>query len=142
MDLGLAARISREAHEGQFRRDGVTPYFEHCEDVADYVMEMNMSMDCVAAALLHDVLEDTKETAQTLLDKGVSEEVVKMVQILTHGKGVPYNNYIRKVHYFKNTAWIKMADIICNLCDSPTEKQVKKYKEALFRLTTAIRGMG
>ena len=74
--------FSLEAHSGQSRLSG-EPYIVHPLAVANIVADLRMDDSTIAAALLHDVLEDTKNTeAQlketfgkeiTLLVKGVSK---------------------------------------------------------------------
>ena len=53
-----AARTSEAAHRGQFRASG-EPYLVHALSVADILIGLNMDAEAVAAALLHDVVEDT-----------------------------------------------------------------------------------
>lgn len=61
--LRRAYRFARDAHAGQLRRHG-TPYIEHPVAVAWLAHERFGIMDgnVLAAALLHDVLEDTDAT--------------------------------------------------------------------------------
>ena len=60
----LAAQIATDAHRGQFRRDGVTPYISHPEAVAKRVEGDDLAE---AIAWLHDVLEDTAIKVQDLV---------------------------------------------------------------------------
>lgn len=65
MDIIENARtVAERAHRGQFRRDGTTPYLSHPAGVAGILNDE--APEVIAAAWLHDVLEDTKETAETL----------------------------------------------------------------------------
>ncbi|MDR0248880.1 MAG: bifunctional (p)ppGpp synthetase/guanosine-3',5'-bis(diphosphate) 3'-pyrophosphohydrolase [Oscillospiraceae bacterium] len=59
--LRRAFDFAAAAHEGQNRRSG-EPYAVHPSAVALIITEMNMDMESVIAALLHDVIEDTKYT--------------------------------------------------------------------------------
>jgi|GEM_PF-2960036 len=54
-----AFNLAWEAHAGVLRKDGKTPYFEHVLSVAELVAGWNGDADAIAAALCHDVLEDT-----------------------------------------------------------------------------------
>lgn len=56
------------AHAGQFRHSK-EPYFTHCVAVAHILAEMNLDAEAIAAALLHDVVEDTKVTLEELRDE-------------------------------------------------------------------------
>lgn len=56
--LTLALRIALEAHDGQLRKGTDIPYISHPLGVASLVMEDGGSDDEVAAAILHDAVED------------------------------------------------------------------------------------
>ncbi len=73
--IAAAEQIARDAHSGQFRRDGVTPYIVHPESVASRVNTPEEK----ATAWLHDVLEDTSVSQQDLLNAGIPENVVTAV---------------------------------------------------------------
>ena len=75
--------IANKAHSGQFRRDGTTPYINHPADVFSRV---GGDVDSQAVAWLHDVLEDTKETEESLREQGVEEHILKAVVLLTKKK--------------------------------------------------------
>lgn len=130
--------IATLAHAGQFRRDGVTPYIEHPRTVAAHFREGEIEWD---AAWMHDVLEDSEYTAQDLLDAGVFKGTVKILQLLTHKKGESYVDYIKRIKddeiYGPFAKQIKYADIATNLGDAPTERQVRKYADALSILVSA-----
>lgn len=44
--------------------------------------------------ILHDVLEDTQITAETLANDGIPEEVLAALQLLTREDGIDYFEYI------------------------------------------------
>jgi len=56
---------ARKAHSGQTRKSG-EPYFVHPAAVAAIVAELGADEDTVAAALLHDTVEDTESTLEEL----------------------------------------------------------------------------
>jgi guanosine-3',5'-bis(diphosphate) 3'-pyrophosphohydrolase len=65
--LERAITLALRAHGGQVRKlDPETPYAAHPVHVAFMVREAGGSEDCVIAALLHDVLEDSPMTAEDL----------------------------------------------------------------------------
>lgn len=121
--------ISRQAHLGQFRFDGVTPYFTHVEGVALSFSEDQIGLRAVA--YLHDVLEDTSLTAQALLGLGVAPWVVSAVEAITKREGEEYGLYLIRVKANHMARKVKIADILYNLADTPSKKQVKKYAQAL-----------
>ncbi|MGB0224823.1 MAG: RelA/SpoT family protein, partial [Marinobacterium sp.] len=50
---------AEQAHDGQRRKSG-EPYVTHPLAVASVLAEMHMDRDCLIAAMLHDVIEDTE----------------------------------------------------------------------------------
>lgn len=128
----IAKRIAMQAHAGQFRRDGLTPYIVHPRAVA--MRLKNESETIVSAAWLHDVLEDTKLHFYDLMKMGIRPEVLDIVWELTKQDGISYEDFIKKVSRNKDATKIKMADIICNLSDNPTNDQIVKYAKALLQL--------
>ena len=57
-----AKEFARVSHTGQVRKYTGLPYVTHTEEVADIVRSHNGSKEMIAAALLHDVVEDTNVT--------------------------------------------------------------------------------
>lgn len=65
--LERAFRISATAHQGQFRKGSTLPYFSHPAAVALILMRAGFDDDAIlAAAVLHDTLEDTEVTTDCL----------------------------------------------------------------------------
>ena len=60
-----AYRKAETAHGGQSRKSG-EPYFTHPIAVAHILAEMKLDAEAIAAALMHDVLEDTDITLEEL----------------------------------------------------------------------------
>lgn len=129
--VALARRIAEEAHQGQFRRDGVTPYIQHCAEVA-----RRTAGDAVAeaAAWLHDVLEDTSVTVDDLRSQNMSEEVIEIVLLLTNRHGKANDSYLDRIASHPRAKKVKIADLIANLADNATEKQMVKCARSLLRL--------
>ena len=125
--VAAAENLAREAHSGQFRRDGVTPYIVHPEAVASRVTTPEEK----ATAWLHDVLEDTQKTQQDLLNAGIPQNVVNAVVIMTKTPGVSYMDYLVNVKNDPIARVVKIADMNSNLADTPTPKQIAKYAEGL-----------
>ena len=81
---------AREAHEGQKRKSGEA-YIAHPLSVACILADLQMDKQTLMAAMLHDVIEDTsvsKETISNLFGQTVAE-LVDGVSKLTH---VPFEN--------------------------------------------------
>lgn len=132
--LKLAEQIAREAHKNQFRRDGKTSYITHVEKVVELLC---VDSDKIVA-WLHDVIEDTDETYRSLIDRGISQNIVDSVLQLTKTiSSKDYNDYINKLKFSidRSVVNVKVADIVANLIDKPTDKQIKKYTIALSILS-------
>ena len=131
--LEQCRKISRNAHCTQMRNDGVTPYLSHVEKVVRTVGK-DKYLQCIA--WLHDVIEDSDVVAEALISFGVDPGIVARVMVLTHEPGEYYNDYIRRIRYtsLSGCVKVKIADIVSNLSDTPTNRQVDKYNKALLIL--------
>ena len=78
-----ALNLAISAHDGQVRRYTGEPFVLHPIAVADTVFEFERDPLVLAAALLHDVVEDTEVTARDLADR-FPASVVRMVLSLTN----------------------------------------------------------
>jgi guanosine-3',5'-bis(diphosphate) 3'-pyrophosphohydrolase len=72
-----AYEYAAEAHEGQLRQSG-EPYVEHPLQVAIILAELQMDTSTLAAALLHDVSEDTNISIEQIRRK-FGEEIASLV---------------------------------------------------------------
>lgn len=82
--------FARHAHEGQRRKSG-EPYILHPMAVALIVAEsMGLGYEAVAAAFLHDVVEDTPCTIDTLRQR-FGSGVARLVSVLTKQKKARYD---------------------------------------------------
>jgi hypothetical protein len=66
-----AALFAERAHQGQLRKYTGEPYIVHCQSVAMLILleAINPSSEQLAAAILHDTLEDTQTTEQAIIEK-------------------------------------------------------------------------
>jgi guanosine-3',5'-bis(diphosphate) 3'-pyrophosphohydrolase len=72
-----AYEFGARAHEGQTRKTG-EPYITHPVAVALELAEMHLDAQAIAAALLHDVVEDTPATLDNIRDQ-FGEEIALLV---------------------------------------------------------------
>jgi (p)ppGpp synthase/HD superfamily hydrolase len=78
-----AIQFAARKHEGQFRKESEPlPYITHLFSVALLVAEGNSDEDVVAAALLHDTIEDTDTSAEEL-EQHFNERVALLVASVT-----------------------------------------------------------
>jgi len=66
-DVYRAYLFSAEAHEGQHRRSG-EPYIFHPLEVARILALMHLDSKSISAAILHDVIEDTRHSKEKLAE--------------------------------------------------------------------------
>ncbi len=76
-----ALAFATEAHDGQKRSSG-EPFIEHPVATALYLANINLDSTTLAAALLHDVIEDTGVTKQEL-EKDFGADVARLVDGVT-----------------------------------------------------------
>ncbi|MBQ7912586.1 MAG: bifunctional (p)ppGpp synthetase/guanosine-3',5'-bis(diphosphate) 3'-pyrophosphohydrolase [Clostridia bacterium] len=76
-----AYEYTKAAHANQKRASG-EPYFIHPCAVADILMGLGLDSATIAAALLHDVIEDTERTAEDIKNE-FGEEVLALVSGVT-----------------------------------------------------------
>ena len=83
-DLELIQRaydVAAGAHVDQIRISG-EPYIQHCLAVAQMLAELRLDSETLAAALLHDTLEDS-ETSITTIKEQFGEQVANLVDGVT-----------------------------------------------------------
>jgi len=74
-----ALAYAKEKHDGQWRKGKSVPYISHPMQVAGIALEYGADEDQAAAALLHDVIEDTPTTYEDILE-AFNERVAGIVR--------------------------------------------------------------
>lgn len=131
----LAKQIAVAAHAQQMY--GSKPYAYHLQSVHDtLVFDFGQwhNPDLLAAAWLHDVLEDTAESPMSLLDSGVNAYVLALVDAVTDQAGKSREarhllTYPRVVRLPEAVA-LKLADRIANCRNSGF---MRKDKMEMYR---------
>ena len=82
--------LANKAHNGVCRRSG-EPYICHPLAVARLVLDLGMDSESIAAALLHDVVEDTPTTLEDLT-AAFGEEVALLVDGVTKLTKIQFSN--------------------------------------------------
>lgn len=85
------------AHANQYRRGGEEPYVEHVKRVAVKVYDYTKSMDAMAVALMHDVVEDTPFTFEDCNHFLVSEQAKEALVLLTKTEDMSTEEYMSKL---------------------------------------------
>jgi GTP pyrophosphokinase len=119
-----AGHVAAAAHEGQFRRSG-EPYITHPVAVATIVAELGLDAQTVAAALLHDAVEDTGLTLEAIRSTfgdgvaAVVDGVTKLDRLQFNSKEAQQAATIRKMLVAMAEDWrvllIKLADRLHNM---------------------------
>jgi guanosine-3',5'-bis(diphosphate) 3'-pyrophosphohydrolase len=89
--IARAYGTAHAAHRGQVRKSG-EPFVYHPLATADVLADLRLDAVTIAAALLHDVLEDTNLTKEQLVEQ-FGEEVTNIVDGVTKLKRIPSGNF-------------------------------------------------
>ena len=82
-----AYRLASDAHDGQRRKDDGTPYITHPITVAELLHDSGFDDEVIAAALLHDTVEDT-EMGPDEIEGRFGERVAELVEALSEDEGI------------------------------------------------------
>lgn len=108
--LRRAYEFSNRAHAGQKRSSG-EPFIEHCHEVALILAELHMDSTTIAAGLLHDVVEDTQFTLESIRAE-FGDEVAELVDGVTKIGAVKFNSIEeQQVEYFRKMLLSMAKDI-------------------------------
>src|ERR671917_456280 len=141
--IARAYSTAHAAHKDQVRKSG-EPFVYHPLATADILADLRMDSTTIAAAILHDVLEDTEITKEEL-ETQFGEELADIVDGVTKLKRLPAENLeeaqaesLRKMIVAMSrdvrVIIIKLADRLHNmrtLAYLKRENQLKKATETL-----------
>ena len=143
-DLSIVDRAfaaAEAAHEGQFRKSG-EPYITHPLAVAKILADLGIGPITVAAALLHDTVEDTAYTLE-MVERDFGSEVAMLVDGVTKLDKVKYGDHAQAETVRKMVVAMSkdIRVLVIKLCDRlhnartwefvPPEKARKKAQETL-----------
>ena len=128
-ELKIAEQIAREVHRKQKRSDG-KDYITHPKAVADSLGDI----ECKIVAWLHDVIEDTDISLKDLLEKGIPQNLVDVINCLSRRTGENYKDYILQISKNKIATKVKIADLRHNLSNLKNGSMKDKYLLALHIL--------
>lgn len=127
-----ALLIAVMAHKGQVDKNG-QPYILHPLAVASKLDTLELKV----IGLLHDTIEDTNVTADYLIEMGIPEDLVKIVELLTKPKGEPYENYLRRVKENPMAKKVKLADLAHNT-DASRASGLNEARKQKYELAKRI----
>ena len=125
-----AFNFADNAHSGQLRKDG-TPYITHPLAVAEIVAELELDVDSIIAALLHDTIEDTGATHEEIA-KRFGPAVADLVEGVTKLTRVQYTS--KEEEQMENLRKMLMAMakdirvILIKICDRLHNMRTMEYQ--------------
>lgn len=137
-----ALEIAARAHKGQLDLDG-KPVILHPLVVG----LMGTCTDEIVAGFLHDVVEDSDYTFESLLEQGIPAHIVDTLRLLTHAKTETYDTYLERIATSGNRIAIatKWHDLTYNLergIRGNHTKQVAKHTRAQSNLRPFYEAIG
>ena len=129
-------RFAKRRHDDTkaVRKVSGQPYWVHPEGVAKIVMDHGGSDIEIKAAFCHDVIEDTGDSYEDLEEK-FGEKVASIVKEVTNDKfeiaRIGKEKYISEelCRLSPEALTVKLADILYNMKDSPTESNYERMRK-------------
>ncbi|MEW5922564.1 MAG: bifunctional (p)ppGpp synthetase/guanosine-3',5'-bis(diphosphate) 3'-pyrophosphohydrolase [Candidatus Zixiibacteriota bacterium] len=142
VDIALLRRayeFSDMAHQGQKRESGER-YVEHCLNVAFILAELHLDSDTIAAAVMHDVVEDTKVTLEQIKTE-FNEDIAALVDGVTKISSVEYKSREeQQVEYFRKMLLSMARDIrviLIKLSDRLNNMRTLQYLDRMKQVRIA-----
>jgi (p)ppGpp synthase/HD superfamily hydrolase len=130
LTLAEVEALARAAHEGQTDKAG-RPYAEHLRAVAEGVRARGGSEQQIAAAWLHDSVEDAALGRAELDAAALPQSVKDMVLAVTKRAGEPVEEYTARILATPGALLVKEADLAHNadparlaVLDAPTRDRL------------------
>ncbi|MEV6398466.1 HD domain-containing protein [Streptomyces sp. NPDC051907] len=140
LTLDQVEAIAREGHAHQRDKTGL-PYLEHVQAVVDGVRERGGSDEQIAAAWLHDTIEDNVLSAEWLKSAALPQHVKDLVDAMTKRPGESDQSYTQRILATPGALLVKEADLAHNassdrlaLLDEPTRTQLSEKYGRMRRL--------
>ena len=113
--LDKAITFAVQAHEGQFRKNEGMPFIMHPIEVAAIASTMTNDEATLAAAMLHDVIEDTQISVE-IMEEMFGEDVLSLVLAETEEK---YRNLPAE------ETWKRRKEESLNVLKNSTDRRVR-----------------
>ena len=133
--IELAKHLSRHFHKDQ--KYGEHDYFDyHIAGVLNTLYQVSKDYpteEMIIVALLHDVLEDTECTWETIQNI-FGSDIAEYVNCLSYVKGYDKDRYLRNISIYSVTRIVKYADSLFNYNECIRDgmfKRAKKYRHNL-----------
>jgi GTP pyrophosphokinase len=149
-----AYKLAEQAHKGQYRHSGEA-YIHHPLAVALILAELHLDYYCIAAAILHDCIEDTMVTQENISQE-FGEEIAHIVEGVSNLTNLEFNSgSLKQAKNFQKLFFamskdmrvmiIKLADRLHNmrtLGAMKHEKQIQKAQETVELHAPIARRLG
>lgn len=106
--LGEMIALASRVFAGTIDKTG-KPYILHCIRVMNNLHSDDEELNTIAIG--HDIIEDSAMTVWDLKMKGFSKRVCDALEVLTHDKSIPYDDYIKRIAFNPDAVKVKLADL-------------------------------
>ncbi|WP_424887483.1 HD domain-containing protein [Streptomyces sp. XH2] len=113
LDLAAVEALARRAHAAQTDKAG-RPYTEHLAAVAEGVRQRGGSDEQIAAAWLHDAVEDGAVSEEWLASSELPPAVKDMILAVTKRPGEPPEEYAARILATPGALLVKESDLAHN----------------------------
>ncbi|MFC9458211.1 HD domain-containing protein [Streptomyces sp. NPDC056983] len=113
LTLAEVEALARRAHAAQTDKAG-RPYAEHLEAVAEGVRARGGDDEQIAAAWLHDAIEDDALSPQWLAAADLTDRTKAVVLALTKRSGEPQEAYAQRILATPGALLVKESDLAHN----------------------------
>jgi len=148
MKVVQAIIYASEKHKGQVRRGSKLPYVTHPIIVSELIRkhkgDSKNITSLVCAAILHDVLEDTKGTIQEIVEQFGDMTASLVIELTSNEEMIEFygsKNEFLIQKMLKMTSYalvIKLCDRLSNIIDGPTEKYLKDTEDMIDALEAQL----
>lgn len=147
--VAKAYALAVSAHRNVDRKSG-EPYINHPLRTAKRLERLGYNHEVIAAALLHDAVEDSDMTLGDLRRHGFSDRIVEAVDSVTKRPGEEYVAAVLRASQNAIGQLVKLSDNLDNSSpeqlkpfnEEKRQKQIRKYSPARGVLVRAIYGLG
>lgn len=108
LQLATAISVAAEAHLNQLDKGG-SPYILHPIKVMHYLKTKDMEL--MAMAVMHDVVEDSGYTIESLRNLGFSERILDGLDRVTKKEGQTPEEYFERICGSHDAIRVKLADL-------------------------------
>ena len=116
-----AIQFATKAHEGQVRKGVAVPYIFHPMEVMEIVSGMTEDEEVIAAAVLHDTLEDCKTVTEEILEEEFGARITSFIKAESEDKSKTWlerksSTILHlKIEHRREVKMIALADKLSNI---------------------------